>query len=540
MIPARSARTILLAMALAIGVVVAPLRAGAQHPGATPDAQTLVVAYNYNPTSLDPGIAYDGVGPTLFRACYEQLVRLKGSSTTQYEGELATHWTSNAAKSVWTFYLRHGVLFHDGTPLTADAVRFSINRTLSLNQAPAFIMGQFMTAKDVKVIDPYTVQFNLKKPAPDLLAAMASQWGNWIVSPTTIKAHTVKHDWGQAWLANHDAGSGPYMLSHYVPNSSFTLVKFPRYWRGWSGRHISRIIVTFVIPEATRRSLIEKGDADISLTFSPENLRAMASNPQLKEDVTPGVLQEVLVPTVAGPFASPKARLALVYAFDYDAMNKQFLKGLAVQAQGPVAHGIYGHDFSLPLPHTDLAKARQLFAQAGVKPGTTLSAWYISNDPLAREIALITQGQLGQLGFNVKLTQRDGAAYINEQGAPPSSEPISQRPNLWVSNWFPDYSDPIDVITPLYHTRAGLAGSVNMGLYSNKKVDQLLAQAAVTADAAKQLQMFYRIQYILTYADPAAVYISDASNEYVYRASLHGYYSNPIYGYTFDFYTMYK
>jgi len=537
---ARLVYTFLLAATLAIGSFIAPSWASAQHQGATSDAQTVVVAYNYNPTSLDPGIAYDGLGPLLFRNCYEQLLRLKGSSTTQYEGELATRWTSNAAKTIWTFYLRKGVLFHDGTPFTADAVRFSIDRTLAINQSPAFIMGQFMTPNDVKVIDPYTVQFRLKKPAPDLLAAMASQWGNWIVSPAAITAHTVKHDRGQAWLANHDAGSGPYMLSRYVPNSSITMVKFPGYWRGWSGHHINRIVVTFATQEATRRSLIERGDADITLTFSPQNLRAMAKEPQLKEDVTPGVLQEVLVPTVAGPFASPKARLALAYAFDYDAMNQQFLKGFAIQAQGPVAHGIFGHDFALPIPHTDLTKARQLFAEAGVKPGTKLTAWYISGDLIAREIALITQAQLGQLGFNVQISERDGSAYINAQGESPSAEPVGQRPNLWVSNWFPDYSDPIDVTTPLYHTRTVSAGAVNMGLYSNHEIDMLLAQAAVTADRAKQQQMFNRIQYILAWSDPAAVYISDASNSYVYRTTLHGFNSNPIYGYTFDFYPMYK
>src|SRR5438874_453536 len=125
---ARLMRAFLLAATLVIGSFAAPPRTGAQHAGARPDAQTVVVAYNYNPTSLDPGIAYDGLGPLIFRNCYEQLIRLKGSGTTQYEGELATRWTSNPGKTTWTFYLRKGVRFHDGTPLTADAVRFSIDR----------------------------------------------------------------------------------------------------------------------------------------------------------------------------------------------------------------------------------------------------------------------------------------------------------------------------------------------------------------------------------------------------------------------------
>ncbi|GAC1427687.1 MAG: ABC transporter substrate-binding protein [Chloroflexota bacterium] len=501
------------------------------------DPTTLLVANNYNPTTFDPAIAYDQVGPAVFRSTYEQLVRLKGASTSQYEGVLATHWTANAAKTIWTFSLRKGVMFHDGTPFTAEAVRFSINRTLAINQAASFIMGQFMDTHSVRVLDPYTVQFHLNVPAPRLLAAMASQWGNWVVSPAAIKAHTIKKDLGQAWLATHDAGSGPYTISQYLPNQSITLVKFPGYWRGWAGHHVDRVVMTFVTQEATRRGLIEKGDIDLTLTFSPQNLRAMQQNPRLKVDLSPGVLQEELVPTVSGPFASVAARQALAYAFDYNAMNTSFLKGFAVQAQGPIAHGIYGHNLALPLYRTDLAKARRLFAAAGVKPGTTVTAWYIADDTIARQIALITQGQLAQLGISVKLTGYDTAAFQNAQGG---NEPIARRPNLWVSNWFPDYSDPIDVITPLYHSRTGASGAVNMGLYHNAEVDRLLAQAAVTADPAKQQKLFDRLQYILTWSDPAAVYISDTAYQSVYRTTVHGFVVNPTYGNTFEYYPLWK
>ena len=201
-----------------------------------------------------------------------------------------------------------------------------------------------------------------------------------------------------------------------------------------------------------------------------------------KIDLSPGVLQELLIPTVYGPFASPLARQALAWAFDYDAMNKSFLKDFAVQAQGPIAHHIFGHDSALPMYHTDLAKAKALFAQAGVKPGTAVTLWYIAGDTLAAQIALITQGQLGQLGIQVKTVGKDGNTINTAQAG---NAPASQRPNLWATNWFPDYSDPVDVITPLYRTKNAQGGAVNMGLYSNKQVDQLLAKAAVTTDAGQ-------------------------------------------------------
>lgn len=515
-------------------LAVAPLRAITE---AASDPNTIYVANYEWDSNFDPAIAYGQVAPVIFRNCYDSLVRLKGTSDSQYVGDLATSWSSNAAKTVWTFTLRQGVHFHDGSRFTADAVRFSINRLLTINQGPAFILGQFMNQKSVKVLSPFKVEFDLTAPAPRLLAAMSSQWANWIVSPAAVKAHTVKNDLGQAWLATHDAGSGPYVLGKVVTNSSVELDAFAGYWGGWSGKHIKRVIMTYVPEEQTRRAQIEKGDIDLTLFFSPQNLVALQHNPQLRVDLSPGVLQELLIPTEAGPFASPQARQALAYAFDYDAMNKVFLKGFAVQAQGPIAHHIYGHDNALPLYHTDLNKAKQLFAQAGVKPGTTLTLWYIANDELAKQIALITQGQLGEIGIQVKTVGKDSDTINNAEGG---TEPAAQRPNLWATNWFPDYSDPIDVITPLYHTKGNLGGAVNMGLYSNKQVDSLLAQAAVTTNAARQQALFNQIQTILTVTDPAAVYISDTSYQQVYRATLHGFYDNPTYGNTFDFYPMYK
>ena len=516
------------------GLAVAPRQQTVRAAG---DAQTLTVANYEWDSNFDPAVAYGQVAPVIFRNCYDALVRLKGTSDTQYAGDLATNWSSNAAKTVWTFTLRRGVHFHDGTLVTADAVKFSVNRLLSINQGPAFILGQFMNQQSVKARTPYTVEFDLTKPAPRLLAAMSSQWANWIVSPSAIKAHTVHNDQGQAWLAAHDAGSGPYMLTNVVTNSSVTLVKFNGYWGGWSGKHVGRVVMTYVPEEQTRRALIEKGGVDLTLFFSPQNLVAMQPNAQLKIDLSPGVLQELLIPTVYGPFASAQARQALAYAFDYDAMNKAFLKGFATQSQGPIAHHIYGHDNNLAQYHTDLAKAKQLFAQAGVKPGTTVTLWYIANDQYAKEIALITQGQLGQIGIRVTTVGKDSNTINNAEGG---TEPASQRPNLWATNWFPDYSDPIDVITPLYHSKGNLGGAVNMGLYSDKGVDSLLATAATTANAQTQQGLFNQIQERLTWTNPAAVYISDTSYQQVYRAGVHGFYDNPTYGNTFDFYPMYK
>ena len=162
------------------------------------------------------------------RTAYEPLVRMKGPSLTDLEGVLATSWSSNAQKTVWTFHLRHGVVFHDGTPFNADAVKFSIQRMEAINQSPAYVFAQFVSPKDVKIL--IRTPCSLCWARRPVFRALASQYGSYMVSPTAIKSHTVKGDWAQKWIASgHDAGSGPYTIAQYTPNQSISFDKFSQY-----------------------------------------------------------------------------------------------------------------------------------------------------------------------------------------------------------------------------------------------------------------------------------------------------------------------
>ena len=417
-------------------------------------------------------------------------------------------------------------------------MKASIARTLALNGGPAYIYGQYLTANDVATPDPYTVVLHLRIAAPRLLFAMASQWGNWIFSPTAVAEHTVKKDYAQGWLATHDAGTGPYMISQDMPNASVTMVKFPQYWGGWSGHHLSKVIVSYVSQDATRRELVEKGGADISNLFTTEDIAAMKQNPSLVVDTSEVVANWTLTPTVAGPFASPKARLALSYAFDYNGFINGLLKGLARPALGPINHTVDGWDADLPPFHTDLAKAKTLFSEAGVMPGTKLSIWYTSEDETTKDVALIAQGQLNQLGFVVSIVGRDAATF---GGAWFGTEPLAQRPNLWVTGWSGDYNDAYAWFEPLYHSKdGGLGGSGNAGLYKDAAADKLIAAASVELNTAKRHQMDAQIQQILTYTDPATTPIAEELNSTVYSESLHGYYYNPVDVLSYNYYAMWK
>ena len=504
------------------------------------DHNTLFVAYNSAPITLDPAAAYDGAGPLILRGCYDSLVTLAGGSITHVIGDLATHWTASPDKTVWTFTLHHGVRFHDGTPLTAAAVKFSYDRLLSVNQGPAYIIGQFLTPARIHVLDPYTIRFDLLPHSPvySFLQALTAEWSNWIVSPTAIKKHSVHGDQAQAWLATHEAGSGPYVLSSYQPNQGATLTAFPGYWKGWAGPHLRRVVITNVAQDATRRELLEKGDADISLSFTPQDLLAMQHEPGLVVGNRYVLLDIFISMTEYGPLASAKARQAMAYAYDYHSFVADILKGFGKQATGPLPSTVTGHDAALRPYPTDLAKAKALLRQAGVAAGTTMTLVYEAGDERAKQMSEVLQGQLAQLGITLKLTARDAASFNNLLF---STAPASQRPNFIANFWEPDYNDPIDYLSPLYHSRGNTpAGGANAGDYHNAVVDQLFAQAAATLNAAKRQAILNHLQDILTYTDPAAIYVAEVTDNPVWRSNLHGYVINPELSETYDYYNLWK
>ncbi len=236
--------------------------------------------------------------------------------------------------------------------------------------------------------------------------------------------------------------------------------------------------------DATRRELIEKGDADLTQNLTPEDLTALKKNPNLIVDSGALIGNWTLVPTEHGVFASVKARQALAYAFDYQGFLSGLLQGFGRRAQGPLPPYVDGHDSKLFVYQTDMNKAKQLLAEAGVTPGTKVTMWYPNSDETQKDVALVTQGQLQTLGINVTLVARDAATYSNALYGAGS---FSQRPDLWVNTWSGDYNDATSWFYPEYHTKTGSFGGANPGYYHNATADKLMEQAAVTtSEQARQ------------------------------------------------------
>jgi peptide/nickel transport system substrate-binding protein len=223
------------------GATTAPVTAA---PVATPptisrDKDTLVIAVDAFSPDFDPASSYLLAQGLLWRGTYDGLVRLKGNSATEIEGALAATWETNTDNSVWTFHLRPNVKFTDGTPVDAAAVKTNYVRTVKLALGTQLILGSFLTDPDkqIKVVDPATVEFDLGAPTPGFGLVLAAEWGTGIVSPKVFTDHsTGAKDQGHEYLQGHAVGTGPYVITSVDPDNQVVLDQNPDYWAAGRAR----------------------------------------------------------------------------------------------------------------------------------------------------------------------------------------------------------------------------------------------------------------------------------------------------------------
>lgn len=504
------------------------------------DSGTMTIAGYGQAADIDP--ASDGLASSsmIARNIDETLVNWDGGHIDRIVPALAVRWTVNSDKSVWTFSLRHGVTFHSGRCcLTAADVKYSLTRTMMSGLGGGYLLGRFISKplQQIKILDPYTVQFDLGRPQPIFSFALTQEYNEFIVDSVAIKAHVTKSDpWAHNWATSHDAGTGPYTIQSWTHGQEVVLTRFPAYWGGWSGPHFSTVVVRSVPEASTRRELVERGQADLTMNLTPQDYDQMKSDPRVRVLVGPTTEIDYLPMTEWGPLASPYARQALSYAFNYDAFLKAAYRSYAHRAYGPLASTLLGYDPAMFHYQTDLAKARTLFAKAGVKPGTVFTYMYSSGLQQYQIAGEILQAQLQQIGMNLKMQAVDEATY---NGIFYGNEPASRRPNLLEFGWWPDYNDPYDECVSLVASYSAAPAGGNAGIYHNTQADALLANMknagpeTLVSDAKK-------LQDITSRQDPPALWLAEPAQVVIAASSLKGLVLNPITLLTFNFYSLYR
>jgi peptide/nickel transport system substrate-binding protein len=329
---------------------------------------------------------------------------------------LATHWEIAEDGLTWTFYLREGVKFHDGTPFTAEAVKFSLERILK-RSVPA--RGIFKIAS-MEIVDNYTIRITNTEPWAAFPAHLAHGLG-YIISPTSVdeKGNITK-----------PIGTGPFKFHEHIPEERVVVVRNENHWRG--APKLEKITFAVIPDHSTRIMALEAGEVDV-IKFVPEiEVARLEAHPKITVLTTPSVRTHFLVfNNEVDPFDNILVRQAVDYAIDKEALVEHVLDGIGVPARGSISPVIrWSIHNELPEPRFNPEKARTLLAEAGWKDtdgngildkdGKPFSITLLLTGfrPQWPPMAEVIQAQLREVGIEAKLKVLEWGAYIRAVGTP--------------------------------------------------------------------------------------------------------------------------
>lgn len=465
--------------------VVAPT-VGAAAPAATAVAPvpgaSITYAISGDPDTLDPGNEGPSQTKQIMATLFDGLTSL-GADMVVRPG-LATDWSPSADGLKWTFRLRTGAVFHDGQPVDAQAVKFSIERVLDAQNNLKGRRFVVPVVKSVQVIDDATAELTLVQPfAP--LPFLASQMAMSIVSPTA--ARQAGQDFGR-----QPVGSGPFVFKQWDSGQRVIVERNPHYW----GSPAKPQQVTFLtVPQdATRVALLETGQADLAQYIPPADSKRLAGSSQIQLIQTDSLeLRMIRFNMLDDRFKDLRVRTALNYAVNVPEIIDTVLEGLATSTGGPQPKPVPG-ELESNKYHYDPTTAKSLLADAGFANGfkTSLSFNPATASGLAETVQAL-QAQWLAVGVDVALNQLDADAYARFNALPPEQE---QQKQLMVHSTTYRYADS-SFLLPSFHSSQWPPNGSNYGFYKNNQVDALLDQGQGESDQTKRTAIYQQAQQLI-------------------------------------------
>ncbi|ASP21109.1 heme-binding protein A [Antarctobacter heliothermus] len=468
------------ALALSIGAMSGAL---AQSPPGV-----LIVGQIAEPKSLDPSAITALNDFRIAFNVYDGLVRYK-DGTLEVEPALATDWTISEDGTEYTFNLREGVSFHDGSPFTAEAVKFTFDRMLKEDH-PYYDTGPFPLSfmmgaiSAVDVVDDLTVKFTLNEPYAPFLSNLAYSPGL-IVSMEGVKQHGAE-------FGRNPAGTGPFKFAEWRSNEAVVVEANADYWDG--APELQAIVFRPITDANTRTAEMLAGGIDLMVEVPPVALSEFQGDAYTVHEQAGPHVWFLILNAKEGPFADKLVRQAANYAINKTALVDEVLEGTAAVAAGPTPPAFawaYNEDLE-PYPY-DPEKARELLAEAGVE-GAELT-FYVTEggsgmlDPIAMGTAI--QADLEAVGFDVKIETYEWNTFLGNVN--PGLEGKADMAEMaWMTN-DPDTLPFLALRTEAWPDKGGF----NSGYYSNPKVDELLEAARVATDQDERARLYKEMQVIV-------------------------------------------
>jgi peptide/nickel transport system substrate-binding protein len=491
--------------------------AGAQKRGGT-----LTIVRPTDPVSLDPQLETTAPGAWVYYNILEPLLAL--DEKMQVQPRLAASYDVMSPTRV-RFKLRPGVRFHDGTPLSAAAVKFTFDRALR-GTPPARWASLAGPLAGAEVVDDLTVDVVTKEPYGPILRTLSMIYTG-IVSPTAVQK--LGADFSRA-----PVGTGPFRFVEWKTNTHVIIERNPDYWG--EKAPLDRVVFKVVPEEGARMIAVQTGDADMVLLPSPAQLPALRRDPRFTvHEVTGGRVVFVGLHAGLQPLDDPRVRAALLHAVDRKAILDNIMEGSAVAARGVLAPGVFGFkDMNLDALYPfDRARAKALLAQAGYTPGPDgilqkggqrLSlSWVAARGryPKDGEITEAVQAMLREVGVEARVQFLEWATVFTQL----RGNPLNQH--LFTLGWVTTNADADYSLYALFHSKGVPPAAWNTSRYANPRVDTLLEQARRSLDQAERERLYGEVQDILA-RDMVWIPVYNTKEIVVTRAPVKGFVIHPV------------
>ncbi len=447
---------------------------------------------------------------------YETLLRYDPFAD-EFEPLLATDYEVSDDGLTWTFFLREGVRFHTGGMMDAEAVKYSIDRTMERGRGAAFIWAP---VKEIEVVDTYEVRFHLDYPAPlDLISSAA--YAAFIFDP-----EYSDHEW---FNQGRTSGTGPYKGESHVGAEEVLLARFEDYWGGWEDPFLDKVIVQWVEEPSTRRMMLETGTADFVNLLPVTDIEALRRAPQVEVVETPAFQNLLALFNTAKseeyPISDPLVRKALAYTIPYKSVVENVLGGYGRQSRGVIPYGLWGYSDRVAQYTTSLETAHALLAEAGYPEGQfSLLLTYTSGNEDQRRLAELWRSELAKLNIDLQIRGLPWDAQIDMGHA---ADP-DDRQDVLLFYWWPDYAHPHSFLGAMFESQD--PPLFNFTYYDNPLFDALIGKAERLAatDRDEAVNVYAEAQNLIM-QDAAGVAVYDMEYARAKSASLQGYVDNPAY-----------
>lgn len=457
---------------------------------AGPKKDTLVFARGGDSTSLDPITTTEGETFKVTDNIFENLLSYGPQDTTVQPG-LAEKWEVTPDGLTYTFHLRQGVKFHDGTDFNADAVVFNFDRWMTGNadKFPYYTMfGGYKgepghVIKEVKALDANTVQFVLTRPqAPFLKNLAMSPFG--IASPKAVKDEGDK-------FREKPVGTGPFKFVEWKQNDRIVLEKNPDYWQ--KGLPKLNKVIFRVIPENTARlNALANGEVDLMDGLNNSDEDSVKANDKLQVIERPSMNVGYLgFTTNRKPFDNKLVRQALNHAIDKESIIKSFYNGKAEPAKNAMPPSVEGYNDDIKDYEYDLDKAKALLKEAGYEKGFTMDLWAMPVArlymPEAQKVAEVIQESFSKIGVKANIKSVDWATYLDKAA--------KGEFDAYMLGWTGDNGDADNFLYTLLDKDS--IGANNYSYYKNDQLHDILIKAQTETDQAKRNELYKQAQVII-------------------------------------------